>query len=63
MCIQGFILICFLAHCVACGIFCVCVCVCVCVIKFYLSIKEIEKASDIGIRKGQKSTPFASISN
>ena len=40
-----------------------CVCVCVCVIKFYLSIKEIEKASDIGIRKGQKSTPFASISN
>ena len=25
-----------------------------CVIKFYLSIKEIEKASDIGIRRGQK---------
>ena len=34
-----------------------------CVIKFYKSIKEIEKASDIGIRRGQKSTPFASISN
>ena len=27
-----------------------------CVIKFYESIKEIEKASDIGIRRGQKST-------
>ena len=27
------------------------------------SIKEIEKASDIGIRRGQKSTPFVSISN
>ena len=27
-----------------------------CVVKFYWSIKEIEKASDIGIRKGQKST-------
>ena len=25
-----------------------------CVIKFYWSIKEIEKASDIGIRRGQK---------
>ena len=25
-----------------------------CVIKFYSSIKEIEKASDIDIRKGQK---------
>ena len=36
---------------------CVCVCVCVCVIKFYLSIKEIEKASDIGIRRGQKEYP------
>ena len=29
-----------------------------CVIKFYQSIKEIEKASDIGIRRGQKSTPL-----
>ena len=36
-----------------------CVCVCVCVIKFYLSIKEIEKASDIGIRRGQKEYPLA----
>ena len=26
--------------------------------KFYSSIKEIEKASDIGIRRGQKSTPL-----
>ena len=26
-------------------------------------MKEIEKASDIGIRRGQKSTPFASVSN
>ena len=34
-----------------------------CVIKFYLSIKEIEKASDIGIRRGQKEYPFASASN
>ena len=38
-------------------------CVCVCVIKFYLSIKEIEKASDIGIRRGQKEYPLASVSN
>ena len=28
-----------------------------CVIKFYLSIKEIEKASDIDIRRGQKEDP------
>ena len=35
----------------------------VCVIKFYSSIKETEKASDIGIRRGQKSTPFARVSN
>ena len=34
-----------------------------CVIKFYKSIKEIEKASDIGIRRGQKEYPFASVSN
>ena len=34
-----------------------------CVIKFYLSIKEIEKASDIGIRRGQKEYPLASVSN
>ena len=34
-----------------------------CVIKFYQSIKEIEKASDIGIRRGQKEHPFASVSN
>ena len=35
----------------------------VCVIKFYLSIKEIEKASDIGIRRGQKEYPLASVNN
>ena len=35
----------------------------VCVIKFYLSIKEIEKASDIGIRRGQKEYPFTSVNN
>ena len=29
----------------------------ICVIKFYSSIKEIEKASDIGIRRGQKEYP------
>ena len=29
-----------------------------CVKKFYLSIKEIEKASDIGIRSGQKEYPM-----
>ena len=29
-----------------------------CVIKFYQSIKEIEKASDIGIRRGQKEYPL-----
>jgi len=34
-----------------------------CVIKFYQSIKEIEKASDIGIRRGQKEYPLASVSN
>ena len=34
-----------------------------CVIKFYLSIKEIEKASDIGIRRGQKEYPLASVNN
>ena len=34
-----------------------------CVIKFYQSIKEIEKASDIGIRRGQKKYPLASVSN
>ena len=33
-----------------------------CIIKFYWSIKEIEKASDIGIRKGQKEYPLASVS-
>jgi len=31
--------------------------------KFYLSIKEIEKASDIGIRRGQKEYPLASVNN
>ena len=31
------------------------------VIKFYLSIKEIGKASDIGIRRGQKEYPLASV--
>ena len=34
-----------------------------CVIKFYLSIKEIEKASDIGIRRGPKEYPLASVNN
>ena len=34
-----------------------------CVIKFYKSIKEIEKASDIDIRRGQKECPLASVSN
>ena len=34
-----------------------------CVIKFYYSIKEIEKASDIDIRSGQKEYPLASVSN
>ena len=34
-----------------------------CVIKFYYSIKEIEKASDIGIRRGQKEYLLASINN
>ena len=29
-----------------------------CVIKFYQSIKETEKASDIGIRRGQKEYPI-----
>ena len=28
---------------------------------FYSSIKEIEKASDIGIRRGQKEYPLASL--
>ena len=32
-----------------------------CVIKFYQSIKEIEKASDIGIRRRQKEYPPASL--
>ena len=34
-----------------------------CVIKFYWSIKEIENASDIGIRRGQKEYPLASVNN
>ena len=34
-----------------------------CVIKFYWSIKDIEKASDIDIRRGQKEYPLASVSN
>ena len=34
-----------------------------CAIKFYKSIKEIEKASDIGIRSGQKEYPLASVSS
>ena len=33
------------------------------VIKFYSGIKEIEKASDIGIRRGLKEYPLASVSN
>ena len=32
-----------------------------CVIKFYESIKEIEKASDIDIRRRQKEFPSASL--
>ena len=32
-----------------------------CVIMFYYSIKEIEKASDIGIRRVQKEYPLASL--
>ena len=32
-----------------------------CVIKFYSSIKEIEKPSDIGIRRGQKGYPPARL--
>ena len=32
-----------------------------CVIKLYYSIKEIEKASDIGIRRGQKEYLSASL--
>ncbi|KAB0383023.1 hypothetical protein FD755_004940 [Muntiacus reevesi] len=32
-----------------------------CIIKFYESIKEIEKASDTGIRRGQKEYPPASL--
>ena len=47
---------------------CCCCCyvnlfVCVCVIKFYYSIKEIEKASDMGIRRGQKKYLLASVNN
>ena len=34
-----------------------------CVIKFYQSIKETQKASDIGIRRGQKEHSPASVSN
>ena len=33
------------------------------IIKFYYSLKEIEKASDIGIRRGQKEYPLVSVSN
>ena len=32
-----------------------------CVTKFYFSLKEIEKASDIGIRRKQKEYPPASL--
>ena len=32
-----------------------------CVIKFYESIKDIEKASDIDIRRGQKEYPPTSL--
>ena len=32
-----------------------------CIMKFYLSIMEIEKASDIGIRREQKEYPPASL--
>ena len=31
--------------------------------KVLLKLKEIEKASDIGIRRGQKEYPLASVSN
>ena len=34
-----------------------------CVIKFYSSIKEIEKASDIRIRRGQEEYLLAGVSN
>ena len=34
-----------------------------CVIKFYESVKEIEKASDIGIRRGLKEYPLARVSS
>ena len=34
-----------------------------CVIKFRLSMKGIEKASDIDIRRGQKECPLTSVSN
>ena len=34
-----------------------------CAMKFYYSIKEIEKASDIDIRRGQKEYPLATVSN
>ena len=34
-----------------------------CVIKFYYTIKETEKASDMGIREGQKEYPLASVSH
>ena len=34
-----------------------------CVIKFYYSIKEIEKASDMDIRRGQKEYPLGSVNN
>ena len=34
-----------------------------CVIKFYESIKEIEKASDIDIRRGKKEYPLTSVRN
>ena len=45
-------------------LFCVCVCVCVCVCnKFLLKYKGEEKASDIGIRRGQKEYPLASVNN
>ena len=33
-----------------------------CVVKFYYSIKEIEKVSDIDIRRGQKECPLVSFS-
>ena len=34
-----------------------------CVIKSYESIKEIEKASDIDIRRGKKEYPLTSVRN